>query len=52
MANHAIWNVRLRHEWLANKKKKHRVKARTLRRVSATAELERRAKAAEAPPAS
>jgi len=32
MANYSVWNVRLRHQWLATPLKKKRVKRRTARR--------------------
>ncbi|MCC6522751.1 MAG: hypothetical protein IT373_08835 [Polyangiaceae bacterium] len=33
MSNHAIWNVRLRHEWLSHPKKKVRMKKRSTKRL-------------------
>lgn len=33
MANYSVWNVRLRHEWLAKPLKKRRIKRRSARRV-------------------
>ena len=32
MANYSVWNVRLRHQWLATPLKKKRIKRRTARR--------------------
>ena len=33
MANYSVWNVRLRHEWLATPLKKKRVKGRAAKRI-------------------
>jgi len=33
MANYKVFNVRLRHEWLAKPKRKKRVKARSAKRI-------------------
>lgn len=59
MANYSVWNVRLRHEWLATPLKKKRVKRRSARRTGLLEAWERNAPkeqpqaeaAEEAPPA-
>jgi hypothetical protein len=44
MANYSVWNVRLRHEWLAKPLKKKRVKRRSAQRVGLLDAWERKAK--------
>jgi hypothetical protein len=53
MANYAVWNVRLRHQWLATPLKKKRVKRRQAARVGLLDAWERNAppEAAEQAPA-
>jgi hypothetical protein len=46
MANYSVWNVRMRHEWLAKPLKKKRVKRRQAARVGLLAAWERNAPAA------
>ena len=50
MANYSVWNVRLRHEWLAKPLKKKRVKRRQAARIGLLDAWERNADtSAEAP---
>ena len=42
MANHSVWNVQKRHEWLAKPLKKKRVKRRAAMRVGLLEALERK----------
>lgn len=52
MANYKVWNVRVRHEWLATPLKKRRMKRRAAARVGLLEALARKAKpepAEEAP---
>ncbi|MBI4702705.1 MAG: hypothetical protein HY744_16405 [Deltaproteobacteria bacterium] len=42
MSNYPIWNVRLRHEWLATPLKKRRVKRRSAARIGLLQARERR----------
>ena len=42
MANYSVWNVRLRHQWLAKPLKKRRIKRRAARRVGLLEAWERR----------
>jgi len=51
MANYSVWNVRLRHEWLATPLKKKRVKRRQAERVGLLNALERNKKPGEEPEA-
>jgi hypothetical protein len=48
MSNRAIWNVRRRHEWLAQEPKKKRLKLRKRLRIGLEQALQRKAKAAPA----
>ena len=41
MSNYAVWNVRLRHEWLATPLKKKRIKRRAAKRVGLLDALQR-----------
>ncbi|MEZ4227012.1 MAG: hypothetical protein R3B13_39095 [Polyangiaceae bacterium] len=43
MSNRAIWNVRRRHEWLAQEPKKKRLKRRKRLRIGLEAALQRKA---------
>jgi hypothetical protein len=45
MSNRAIWNVRRRHEWLAQEPKKKRLKLRKRLRIGLEQALQRKAKA-------
>jgi hypothetical protein len=47
MSNRAIWNVRLRHVWLATPLKGKRLKRRQRLRIGLEDALQRKAKAAE-----
>jgi hypothetical protein len=47
MSNRAIWNVRLRHVWLATPLKGKRLKRRQRLRIGLEEALQRKAKAAE-----
>jgi hypothetical protein len=47
MSNRAIWNVRLRHVWLATPLKGKRMKRRQRLRIGLEEALQRKAKAAE-----
>ena len=51
MSNRAIWNVRMRHEWLTTPLKGKRLSKRKRTRIGIEQAKERRAAAAE-PPAS
>jgi hypothetical protein len=51
MSNRAIWNVRLRHVWLANPLKGKRMKRRQRLRIGLEEALQRKAKAAGSEPA-
>jgi hypothetical protein len=51
MSNRAIWNVRLRHVWLANPLKSKRMKRRQRLRIGLEEALQRKAKAAGSEPA-
>ena len=42
MANYKVWNVRMRHEWLASPLKKRRVKRRQAARIGLLDALARR----------
>ena len=44
MANYSVWNVRLRHEWLATPLKKKRVKRRQAVRIGLADALARKGK--------
>jgi hypothetical protein len=52
MSNRAIWNVRLRHVWLATPLKGKRMKRRQRLRIGLEDALQRKAKASGAEPAS
>jgi hypothetical protein len=52
MSNRAIWNVRLRHVWLATPLKGKRMKRRQRLRIGLEEALARKAKAASAESAS
>ena len=52
MSNRAIWNVRLRHVWLATPLKGKRLKRRQRLRIGLEDALQRKAKATAAEPAS
>lgn len=43
MANYPVWNVRLRHEWLAKPLKKKRIKRRQAQRIGLLDAWERNA---------
>ena len=43
MANYPIWDIRLRHEWLATPLRKKRIKRRNAKRVGLLDAIERRA---------
>ena len=43
MANYSVWNVRLRHEWLAKPLKKKRIKRRQAQRIGLLDAWERKA---------
>ena len=45
MANYSVWNVRLRHQWLATPLKKKRIKRRAAKRVGLLDAWERNKKA-------
>jgi len=45
MANYSVWNVRLRHQWLATPLKKKRIKRRSALRVGLLDAWERNKKA-------
>ncbi len=52
MANYPVWDIRLRHEWLATPLRKKRIKRRNALRIGLLAANERRApKQAPAPEA-
>ena len=51
MSNRAIWNVRLRHVWLANPLKGKRLKRRQRLRIGLEDALARKAKGPSAEPA-
>lgn len=50
MANYSVWNVRLRHQWLATPLKKRRIKRRSARRVGLLDAWERKGLRAEPEP--
>jgi len=47
MANYSVWNVRLRHEWLAKPLKKKRIKRRQAERIGLLDAWERKAEKAD-----
>jgi len=49
MANYSVWNVRLRHEWLATPLPKKRIKRRSARRIGLLDAWERNAPKATEP---
>ena len=42
MANYPVWDIRLRHEWLATPLRKKRIKRRNAKRVGLLDAIERR----------
>jgi hypothetical protein len=51
MANRAIWNVRMRHEWLTTPLKGKRLSKRKRSRIGIEQAKERKAQGPDAPPA-
>ncbi len=50
MANYSVWNVRMRHEWLAKPLKKKRIKRRAAQRVGLLDALRRNGRLVEPAP--